>query len=93
MKRKSPINIAINLYIGSKQVKELARCKLPSCAIFIIEIAGDGIAGGIRTETGTKYAYGVFANMDKGNSSEYTDFALPIIGAASWAECYNKFRS
>ncbi len=50
------------------------------------EIAGDGIAGGIRTETGTKYAYGVFANMDKGNSPEYTDFALPIIGAASWAE-------
>ena len=36
MKRKAPINIAINLYIGSKQVKELARCKLPSCAIFII---------------------------------------------------------
>lgn len=50
------------------------------------EIRSDGMALGIRTETGIKYAYGVFANMDKGNSPEYTDFALPILGISSWAE-------
>lgn len=50
------------------------------------EIAGDGMAVGIRTEAGPKYAYYVFANMDKGNTPQYTDFALPIIGASSWAE-------
>lgn len=50
------------------------------------EIKGEGMALGIRTETGIKYAYGVFANMDKGNTPEYTDFALPIIGISSWAE-------
>lgn len=50
------------------------------------EIASDGIAVGIRSETGPKYAYFVFANMDKGNSFKYTDFALPIIGVSSWAD-------
>lgn len=50
------------------------------------ELRSDGMALGIRTETSVKYAYGVFANMDKGNSREYTDFALPIIGASSWEE-------
>ncbi len=50
------------------------------------EIAGDGMAVGIRTETSIKYSYGVFANMDKGNTPQYTDFALPIIGATSWAQ-------
>lgn len=50
------------------------------------EIKSDGMALGIRTETGVKYAYGVFANMDKGNSPQYTDFALPILGISSWAE-------
>lgn len=50
------------------------------------ELRGDGMALGIRTETGVKYAYGVFANMDKGNSPEYTDFALPILGISSWSE-------
>ena len=50
------------------------------------EIKGDGMALGIRTETGVKYAFGVFANMDKGNSPEYTDFALPVLGITSWAQ-------
>lgn len=50
------------------------------------EIAGDGMAVGIRTETGVKYAYNVFKYMDKGNTPQYTDFALPYIGAASWAQ-------
>ena len=50
------------------------------------ELHSDGMALGIRTETGVKYAYGVFANMDKGNSPQYTDFALPILGVSSWAE-------
>ena len=44
------------------------------------------MALGIRTENSIKYAYGVFANMDKGNSPQYTDFALPILGITSWAE-------
>ncbi len=50
------------------------------------ELTGDGMALGIRTEKGVKYAYGVFANMDKGNSPEYTDFALPILGISSWSQ-------
>jgi hypothetical protein len=50
------------------------------------EIKNDGMALGIRSETGTKYSYYVFANMDKGNTFQYTDFALPIIGASSWAQ-------
>lgn len=49
------------------------------------EVASDGMAVGIRTEAGPKYAYNVFKYMDTGNSA-YTDFALPIIGANSWAE-------
>lgn len=49
------------------------------------EVARDGMAVGIRTETSTKYAYDVFKYMDTGNTA-YTDFALPIIGASSWAE-------
>lgn len=50
------------------------------------EVASDGMAVGIRTESKIKYAYAVFKNMDKGNSQQYTDFALPLIGAASWAQ-------
>ena len=50
------------------------------------EIIGDGMAVGIRTETGIKYSYNVFKNMDKGNSPQFTDFALPIIGAVSWQQ-------
>ena len=50
------------------------------------EIVGDGMAVGLRNANGSpKYAYDVFKFMDKGNSA-YTDFALPIIGAGSWAE-------
>ncbi|MCD8037694.1 MAG: DUF5722 domain-containing protein [Lachnospiraceae bacterium] len=49
------------------------------------EVANDGMAVGIRTESGKKYAYDVFKYMDTGNTA-YTDFALPIIGAASWAD-------
>lgn len=49
------------------------------------EVVHDGMAVGIRTETGTKYAYDVFRYMDTGNAA-FTDFALPIIGASSWAE-------
>ena len=44
------------------------------------------MAVGLRNANGSpKYAYDVFKFMDKGNSA-YTDFALPIIGAGSWAE-------
>lgn len=50
------------------------------------EIMSDGMALGIRTETSVKYAYGVFKNMDKGNSKQYTDFALPYLGVTSWAQ-------
>ncbi len=47
------------------------------------EVVHDGMAVGIRTESGTKYAYNVFRYMDTGNTA-FTDFALPIIGATSW---------
>ena len=30
-------------------------------------------------------SYDIYKHMDKGNSA-YTDFALPIIGATSWAQ-------
>ena len=43
------------------------------------------MAVGIRTDAGPKYAYNVFKYMDTGNTA-YTDFALPIIGATSWAD-------
>ena len=49
------------------------------------EIVSDGMAVGIRTDAGPKYAYNVFKYMDTGNTA-YTDFALPIIGATSWAD-------
>ena len=52
----------------------------------IAEIASDGMAVGIRNADGSpKVAYDVYKHMDKGNSA-YTDFALPIIGATSWAQ-------
>lgn len=45
----------------------------------------EGLAYGLRTPTYKKYAYEIFKYMDTGNSA-YTDFALPIIGASSWAQ-------
>lgn len=50
------------------------------------EIAGDGMAVGLRHVNGQKkYAYDVFKFMDQGTNA-YTEFALPIIGAANWAQ-------
>ncbi len=50
------------------------------------EVVNDGMAVGIRTDTGVKkVSYDVFKYMDTGNTA-YTDFALAIIGASSWAE-------
>ncbi len=50
------------------------------------EIAGDGMAVGVMTNTGApKVAYNVFKYMDTANTS-YSDAMLPYIGAASWAD-------
>lgn len=44
------------------------------------------MACGLRHSNGTpKFAYDVYKFMDHPNST-YTDFALPIIGASSWAQ-------
>lgn len=50
------------------------------------EIADSNMACGLRNVNGTpKFAYDVYKYMDHPNSY-YTDFALPIIGASSWAQ-------
>ena len=50
------------------------------------EIADSNMACGLRRADGTpKFAYEVYKYMDHPNSP-YTDFALPIIGASSWAQ-------
>ena len=50
------------------------------------EIADSNMACGLRRTDGTpKFAYDVYKFMDHPNSY-YTDFALPIIGASTWAQ-------
>lgn len=50
------------------------------------EIKDSNMACGLRNMNGTpKFAYDVYKFMDHPNSY-YTDFALPIIGASSWAQ-------
>lgn len=43
-----------------------------------------GLSYGLRSGARTKFSYEVFKYMDTGNTA-YTDFALPYIGASSWA--------
>ena len=50
------------------------------------EIVSDGMAVGIRNADGSpKVAYEVYKYMDH-PVSQYSDFALPIVGATSWAQ-------
>ena len=52
----------------------------------ISEVVNDGMAVGIRDVNGTpKVAFNVFKYMDTDNAA-YANFALPYIGATSWAD-------
>lgn len=65
---------------------------LPEIEAFIIHKlyddtneAASPVSYGLRAVDRKRYAYEVFKYMDSGNSA-YTDFALPLIGASSWAQ-------
>lgn len=65
---------------------------LPEIEAFIIHKQNDdpgeaasAVSYGLRVGDRKRYAYEVFKFMDTGNTA-YTDFALPIIGASSWAQ-------
>lgn len=50
------------------------------------EVANDGMAVGIRDVNGApKVAFNMFQYMDTANPT-YANFALPYIGASSWAD-------
>lgn len=65
---------------------------LPEIEAFIIHKQHDDLSEaassesyGLRVGDRKRYAYEVFKYMDSGNTA-YTDFALPLIGASSWAQ-------
>ncbi|MFG6367611.1 MAG: hypothetical protein K1W16_04175 [Lachnospiraceae bacterium] len=65
---------------------------LPEIEAFIVHKQHDDAAEaaspvsyGLRVGDRKRYAYDVFKFMDTGNTA-YTDFALPLIGASSWAQ-------